>query len=403
MFSKRVLRFYPIGLWLFLSWALPIEMATAQGSKLRSFDHCVDGVATEAEAQQVGEVIGQRLYQLSFDSSIFPQSCTEKIAPHVYSDFNEGPSFQILRFFWSNAFFDRLLKATISNTHDLGCDLSCVLILDRRPLPDLSLFHAIAALKEGFSVPQKAILLARTSLIEDRLSPNGISDLVGALRDQELENEVIKSLYLVEDASDLSGVFKQVDEQLCLANRCIRVPDVDDHMDCEQFRERLSNEKSLDKIVALKHWALNSGRSTIYGCIEHAFGESIEKAEQSIINEIFALNILPPLLQMPDVINGFRSGFFRAFDFLENDISRFDNLEFSKGSALNASFMKRIVDQLEADPPRISIFDHRSRLVLETLLSRQEAARLKLLLCKHEKPVCDRRDIYLTEIGRTIQ
>jgi hypothetical protein len=121
------------------------------------------------------------------------------------------------------------------------------------------------------------------------------------------------------------------------------------------------------------------------------------------------LHAFDPALQLTDIINGYKSGEFKEFEFHDHDVSRLPNIELSKIQALSSSVAQRLVDQLDASPSRVSSLSdgtHDNIGLLITGLS--SGAHFELLLCRGgdlatRKTGCDKQSIYLSAIGRSIE
>jgi hypothetical protein len=384
--------------------------ASPEGEAVRSFKHCIEGSASDREAEQVGLILGQRYYDLFFDPGILSEVCVNKIVPHAFVTYDEPTSLKLVLFFWNDAFLSRLYQVSLSNSEQLSCDLSCLLGLERRLLPSLSLFDELARDAARVPAPKNAFLLARSLFLEQRASPEQISKLLDKIEDSNLRNDVIRYLYLLASAENVRNTFEQTNDppQICVMEKCVEITKIEGASNCGDFNAKVVALKMLADMIALKSWVLNEGHNVVEDCVVEALHEPLEKIGETSISHVFELFVFDPGLQFTDVVADFKADVFRTFDFLNQDISRLSNLDLGKMQASSGSFARRVVPQLEMHPEAVSLFDDPAHDAVKNLLTLSSSgARFQLLLCKHNrspnKAGCDRQEIYLEAMERSFR
>ena len=240
--------------WIFRSIALAFALvavalaqpAMAQDAAMASFKRCIDGTADEADAEAVGLTLGRRFAELRFDAGIFSDACADKILPHTFGTYDEVTSLKLVAFFWSDAFLGRLLEMSIAKPAGLSCNLSCLLSLDRRLVPTLSLFAAVMRDRPGLSLPDNLFLPARTLLTGRNIGPERISALLGSVEDASVREDVIRVLYWLADPVFIRGTFQQSADpaRVCVAEGCIAVAAGIDPANCADIDGAIAAARS---------------------------------------------------------------------------------------------------------------------------------------------------------------
>ena len=182
-----------------------VARSQTPSTALTSFDHCISGNETASKSEQVGRTLTKRYYNLFFNSSIFSPACAAAIARDTFGNYDELASLQLVSFFWNEAFFNRLYEISTNASHP-NCALSCLLQIDHRPLPDLSLFDRLIDDIHGSLASDAPFLLARS------LANKGIdSDQLGRLLDRSgaLEKKVLESLFVLANSEDIRKEFQE--------------------------------------------------------------------------------------------------------------------------------------------------------------------------------------------------
>ncbi|HSQ19456.1 MAG TPA: hypothetical protein VLR92_03690 [Blastocatellia bacterium] len=385
----------------------PLHSEDAQTHRVTPeiFGHCIDGIESAAEAQQVGLLLGQHFYDLRFDSSILSPHCADQIAASTFHVYDASISAKLVKFLWNSAALREFLKASSTASSQLTCDITCLLVMDRRPLPDLSLFHELA--QNGSRPPTAKIefLLARTLFTKETTSSEQISGLIGSVGEVFSKDDIVKNLFLLASAEFAKGTFRRQGDQLCVGDRCVDAPDLDAGTDCARMTERFGAPRNLDEAIGLKAWMLGTGRNDVYTCAKIAFGEPLEKIQSGLARALFELSVFNPALNFVDVVTGFRSDLFKKDDFLDGDLLQLSRLDLSRVQSASWNFAEAIVEQLEPQAS-IPVPPNLRSLIDQTTSS----ARLNVLSCRREHPsatdrnaICDRRQIYLSAINPIIR
>jgi hypothetical protein len=312
---------------------------------------------------------------------------------------------QLVRFFWTDAFLSRLLDVSISKPDRLSCNLSCLLSLDWRPVPTLSLFPDVVRDLPRLSLPDNIFLLASALRTAQNVAPERTSTLLDSIDDVSLRENAIRVLYMLGDVNFIRHTFRERSlDRMCVGEKCIAVGLAKNPANCEEIDEALATAVSVgdfDGIVALKFWALNSGKDLLKDCVVTTLGEPLEQAFPKILAYTPALFIFEPSLDAGDVVDDFRAGVFKDFNFLDQDISELSNIEFSRLRMMSSVFARRIVDQLEVDPAAIATLASQGSDGLIAYSS--SGARFEFLICKHRDlsggAACNREAIYLAAIS----
>jgi hypothetical protein len=111
-------------------------------------------------------------------------------------------------------------------------------------------------------------------------------------------------------------------------------------------------------------------------------------------------------MNLNDIINDFRAGMFKKFDFIDADVSRLANLRLSNVGSLSSSFTRRILDQLDTAPSTF-LAAVSAATAIDTLLRTAPwaGAHYTYLLCRSaavSSADCNRRSIYLREIAKSL-
>jgi hypothetical protein len=406
LFGTLVIAFLLAGIALCQS-LLVSRTAQAQESKLRIFDHCVNGDATLAEAERVGQAIAKRVYRLSFDSSIFSADCAEQISRFLFSTYDENASLRLVRFFWSDPLLDRLRAVSFSAPDKLQCNFVCLLALDRRPLPTDLMFQRVLRGTSSLDRSSQTFLLARTLFVDHKMSARDIGRSLRLTTKQELRAEIVKFLYVLGSSTFIKSVFDDRGGTTCIAGICIDIGTVDRIADCNSLNAKIISEKNLDGIVALKHWALTNGEETVQRCLEGALHHWQDPVFFSRAQLIFGLCFFNPEMEFNDVVNGFVHHVFKKFDFLNSDISRLSNVDLSRIGG-SWTFIRRLVAQMPRNPNSLAFLASDKGAVNRSLiLGSDSGARLQLLLCRYRSAggrfKCDRRSIYLEAMSQSIE
>lgn len=368
----------------------------------KAFQNCLDGKASADDAKIVGETIGSQGNEVTFDERVFAPSCADKIFPFLFSTYSEAVSLQLVSFFWRPEFLARLYDVSAAPTQQPTCDLTCFLLVDRRDLPDLSTFKMLEAKPLSQDFDAQALLLARTMFVSPTLDVAQVSAVVHGVLDQKMRQRLILFSYFLGSAAFLNGHYHYTNDAVCLSDICAAVEASDDNLDCTSFHGELNNAKTIERLVSLKRWVMTSGKSKVEACAVDESKTPFQAEHNSILTDLFQLSVFDTSLGLPDVENNSRSGTFKHFDFIDSDISRIDNIDFSKLNALTSSFSRRIVEQLAADPSRVSYMTTSDRRAFPELFM-QETARLRYLICTMSQTRirgdCDLSKIYLTEIS----
>ncbi len=319
-----------------------------------------------------------RFYDLRFDSGILSANCADQISASTFGYYDANTSMKLVSFLWNATALRRLLNISSTNPDQLTCDITCLLVMDRRPLPDFSLFHDLMRSGSRPSTATTEFLLARALFTKVKTSPGQIA-----------------------------GTFRRQGNQICVQDRCVDVPDIDAGTDCSHMTERFSSPRSVDEAIGLKAWMLGAGRSAVYDCINMAFREPLEKIQNSFVRSVFDLSVFDPVLTFVDVVSAFRSGLLKNSDFLDENILQLTNLDLSNLQSVSWNFAEAILDQLESEASRERLAQIPMLPNLKSLLEHgTSAARLTVLLCRQEHvsssergAICDRRQIYLSAMN----
>ncbi len=367
---------------------------------LTSFDHCISGSQTASEAEQVGQTLTKRYYNLFFDSSIFSTACAAAIARNTFGNYGEAASLQLVSFFWNEAFFNRLYEISTNASHP-NCALSCLLQIDHRPLPDLSLFDRLIDDIHGSPASVAPFLIAR-SLANKGIDPDQLGRFLD--RSGALEQKVLERLFLLADSEDIRKEFHEESDphRICTLDRCVPVDRIHDINDCETFDHDVQAVgKNIERAIAVKSWTFYEGQKFIRNCVERSLRGPLETMGQTSVASVYALSLFNPEIQLSDLVNGFRAGTFIDFDFIDRDISRLSNLSLPRLQSLSSSFARRILDQLDTPSAVAAVAGVKP---LDALLrtSPWVAARYEYLVCRNQNPslniACNRRAIYLSAI-----
>jgi hypothetical protein len=382
------------------------QPSAAQDSALGGFERCIYGTASDADAEEVGLTLGRRFPALKFDASIFSDACANKILARTFGAYDEITSLKVVGFFWRDAFLSRLLEVSLSTPGSLSCNLSCLLSRDPMPLPTLSLFQAVIRDLPRLSPPDNIFLPAKALFTAQKIAPERMSELLGSIANISLRDNVIRVLYWLSDANFIRNTFRDGTDpaQICLAEKCIAIAPANNPTNCDEIYRSVTSARrlgGLGPIVALKFWAMNSGKDLVQDCVRRVLAEPVEQAGPKIIVFASGLFVFDPSLNAADVVNNFKSGVFKDFSFMDKDISELSNIEVSRIRTMSSSFARRMVDQLAVDPAALrAVSDNqKARDLIEQSPS---GARFKLLLCERNVlPIsasCSREGIYLAAI-----
>ena len=385
-----------------------VQMQPSTIAVLRSAERCIQGTASDAEAEILGLKLGEQYYDLAFDASILSSACVEIIQRKVFQNYDQATSLNLISFFWRDSFLERLHHASLDSADHLSCDLACLLAQDRRALPSLALFYQLR--RDAKRVPHDKIgfLLARALFIKQPVGPRELATLVESL-DADQRPDVVRYLYLLGSASFVAKVFIGDDKtsRVCIQHHCVGLTAITEPSDCRDFLERTATFHELTDMVTWKSWILGSGQRLVQGCVRNGLQGPLEEVQSTALSVAFEFFLFDPSLRFTDIVSGFKSGLFKSFDFLNEDISQLPNLDLSKLMSASSRFGERLVDQFENDPRSLSILGEEVRSRLGALIDRSASgARIKLLLCLHHDlrraPPCDRTEVYLSAMEKSL-
>jgi hypothetical protein len=380
---------------------------------LKAFEYCIDGTASTEEVFEVGKFLGEHFYELRFDSGILATNCVDRISESLFSEYDANTSLKLVSFLWNKGSLGRFLRVSSENGSQLACDITCFLVMDRRPLPDLSLFHDLVRNKSRLSTATIEFLLARSLITKQRVTPEQLADLVGSAGGGIAKDQIVKSLFLLASVEFAKATFQFKSNQLCVLDRCVDVVDMNAGNDCGRMKELFSTPRNLDEAIGLKVWMMGAGRRALYDCTNEALREPLDKVESSLLRAEFDLSVFDPTLNFIDVVSALRSGAIIRTDFLDENVATLANLNLSKVQSVSWGFAEAIVSQLENEErkklPPTSIPPDVKALLDQTT----SASQLAVLVCRREhvssdRPeaggaACDPRPAYLSAMKAMIK
>jgi hypothetical protein len=385
--------------------------ASEQGraSTTSAFERCIDGTASSEDAFEVGKILGERFYDLRFDSSILSTSCVDQINVSLFGKYDDNLSLKLASFFWDTASLRSLLAKSRTASH-LTCDITCLLAMDRRPLSDFSLFHDLVSGELRHSTASIEFLLARSLITKAGGTPGQIDELIGSVGGNISKEQIIKNLFVLASVEFAKTLFEFKRNQLCLLDRCIDVADVNLGDDCGKMTKSFLAPRDLDDAIGLKTWMMGGGRRAVYACTDAALRGPVGEIQSSLLRGEFDLSAFDPALNLIDVVSAFRSGVFVKTDFLDEDILTLQNLNLTKVQSASWNFVEEIVSQMENEQRKKSqpllVSANAKALFSQTTSS----SRLAVVLCRSEHAssnsdgsACEARKIYMSAITAIIR
>lgn len=389
-----------IVLGLFLAVGLTIFCSGKASSAVDdAFPKCIDGSIVDADAIKLGQALASHYGHLYFDASIFSNECKTKIAQGLFQKFDEIASLQLVRYFWNDQFLAKLREA--SGQSGRSCNMACLLIIDRRPLPSESMFRALIGDASLLTTNEGRFLLAR-SLVIDKYVAGQLMGLVNAIPDGPSKRDVLLYFYLLQDPPFIRANFRQAAAQndVCLQSYCIEFPTRPDAVNCQELEKEFRAMDGLEGAATLKFTLLRSDHKVLYSCIAGDAGTTL-------LSWLFELGMFSLNLDLTDVVEGYRYGSFKSFDFAERDIGLLQNIDFGKFRAISTTSAASLVHQLEQTSDSASFLRNFNTSVSFLFQGTESGARFQLLMCKFKNPTadqsCDRRQIYLEMIKQSYE
>jgi hypothetical protein len=279
---------------------------------------CINGNIDAEEALDFSSVLISRYNDLLFDASVFSEPCADKISRHLFTKLDEVGSLKLVQYFWTDRFIAALRAAPASATPT--CDLSCLLVLDRRALPSNALFIALMKNQRPLAASDGPFLIARSLMTSD-ISIQGVELALAGLPNEGIRRQVLGNLFLMSDAVLVRQIFRLdlTSNSICLGSRCLELASRPTVSSCQELKAELEAPQDMEQALAVKFSLIKNSPPVMQSCtnLEGTSGAA-HQAGNALIKSLFEFGFFNAKIALTDVQGGRASGAFRDFRFCQS-------------------------------------------------------------------------------------